>query len=87
MSNDRAAARGKSHKREAVTFAHFHLSTVGQINQKNLDESAGPLARPFARLLAPLSRLLAPHYSLRLRAPLRSFTRSLRSFPRPWESE
>ena len=47
---------------------------------KNPDVSAGPLARPFARSLAPLTRSLAPHYSLRSRAPLRSLARSLPHF-------
>ena len=42
--------------------------------------STGPLARPFARSLAPLTRSLAPHYSLRLRAPLRSLGRTLAHF-------
>ena len=31
---------------------------------KNTDWCTGPLARPFAHLLAPLTRLLAPHCSL-----------------------
>ena len=42
--------------------------------------SSGPLARPFARSLAPLTRSLAPHYSLRSRASLRSLVRSLAHF-------
>ena len=50
---------------------------------KNPDVSTGPLARPFARSLAPLTRSLAPHYSLRSRAPLRS----LRSLPCSWDSD
>ena len=43
----------------------------------------GPLARPFAHLLAPLTRSLAPDCSLRSRPPLRSrahFTHSLAHF-------
>ena len=43
----------------------------------NRDTSTGPLARPLARLLASLTNLFAPHCSLRPRAPLRSFVRSL----------
>ena len=48
---------------------------------KNRDVSSGTLARPFACLLAPLTHLLAPHCSLRLRAPRRSFVRSLTHSP------
>ena len=44
---------------------------------ENPDVSTGPLARPFARSLAPLTHSLAPYCSLRSRAPLRSFVRSL----------
>ena len=44
---------------------------------KNRDVSTGPLARPFARSLAPLTRSLAPDCSLRSRPPLRSLVRSL----------
>ena len=46
--------------------------TLWSGTNKNRDVSPGPLARPFARSLAPLTRLLAAHYSLRSRAPLRS---------------
>ena len=42
---------------------------------KNLDESTGSLARPFARSLPPLTHLLALHCSLCSRAPLPSFVR------------
>ena len=49
---------------------------------KNPDESTGPLARPFARSLAPLTRSLAPDCSLRSRPPLRSLVRSLAHFAR-----
>ena len=41
------------------------------------DVSSGPLACPFARLLAPLTQSLAQPCSLGLRAPLRSFTHFL----------
>ena len=41
------------------------------------DVSTGPLARPFARSLAPLTHSLASPCLLRSRAPLRSFVRSL----------
>ena len=44
---------------------------------KNRDVSTGPLARPFARSLAPLTRSLAPDCSLRSRPPLRSLVHSL----------
>ena len=47
---------------------------------KNRDVSTGPLARPFARSLAPLPRSLAPDCSLRSRPPLRSLVRSLAQF-------
>ena len=47
---------------------------------KNEDVSTGPLARPFARSLAPLTHSLAPDCSLRSRPPLRSFARSLAHF-------
>ena len=51
---------------------------------KNTDWSTGPLACPFVRsftcLLALLTCLLAPHYSLCLRAPLRSLVRLLAHF-------
>ena len=55
---------------------------------KNRDVSTGPLARPFARSLAPLTRSLAPDCSLRLRPLPRSLVRSLvRSLPRSWGSD
>ena len=57
------------------------------ITAKNRDVSTGPLARPFARSLAPLTHSLASDCSLRSRPPLRSLVRSLRSLPRSWESE
>ena len=47
---------------------------------KNRDVSTGPLARPFARSLAPLTRSLAPDCSLRSRPPPRSLVRSLAHF-------
>ena len=50
------------------------------IKAKNIDCSTGPLARPFARSLAPLTRSLAPHCSLRSSPPLRSLVRSLAHF-------
>ena len=50
------------------------------ITAKNTDCSTGPLARPFACLLAPLTRSLAPDCSLRSRPPLRSLIRSLAHF-------
>ena len=50
------------------------------ITAKNTDRSTGPLARPFARSLAPLTRLLAPDCSLRLCPPLRLLACSLAHF-------
>ena len=50
------------------------------ITAKNTDCSAAPLARPFARSLAPLTRSLAPDCSLCSRPPLRSLVRSLVNF-------
>ena len=47
---------------------------------KNRDVSTGPLARPFACLLAPLTRSLAPDCSLCSRPSLRSLVRSLAHF-------
>ena len=47
---------------------------------KNREVSTGPLARPFARSLAPLTRSLAPDCSLRSRPPLCSLVRSLAHF-------
>ena len=46
---------------------------------KTTDWSTGPLACPFACLLAPLTCSLVPHYSLRSRAPLRTLARLLTS--------
>ena len=46
---------------------------------KNTDWSTGPLARPFARSLAPLTRLLALDCSLHSRPLLRSLANSLTS--------
>ena len=58
---------------------------------KNRDVSTEPLARPFARSLAPLTRSLAPDCSLccahSFAHSLTSLTPSLRSLPRSWESE
>ena len=54
----------------------------------NRDVNAGPLARPFAHLLAPLTHSLAPYYTLHSRTPLGSFVRLLaHSLPSSWESE
>ena len=44
---------------------------------KNPNGSTGPLARPHARLLAPFIHSLDSHCSLRSRALLRSFVRTL----------
>ena len=58
----------------------FLSKVVWSITAKNTDCSTGPLARPFARSLAPLTRSLAPDCSLRSRPPLRSLVRSLAHF-------
>ena len=63
------------------------VSALWSGTNKNRDVSTGPLARPFARSLAPLTRSLAPDCLLRSRPPLRSLVRSLRSIPRSRESE
>ena len=53
---------------------------------KNRDVGNGPLAPELARSLAPLTHLVAPHFSLRSRAPLRSFVYSLAHLlPSSWE--
>ena len=61
-------------------ITHGHNNAQWGRTVKNWDVSTGPLARPFARLVAPLTRSLTPHYSLRSRAPLRSLPRSLAHF-------
>ena len=55
-------------------------NSLWSITAKNTDCSTGPLARPFARSLAPLTRSLAPDCSLRSRPPLRSLVCSLAHF-------
>ena len=55
-------------------------STLWARSTKNPDKSIGPLARPFAHSLALLTCSLAPHYSLHLRALLRSLIRSFAHF-------
>ena len=54
--------------------------TLWSITAKNTDCSTGPLARPFARSLAPLTCSLAPPCSLCLHALLRSLVCSLAHF-------
>ena len=54
---------------------------------KNPDVSTGPLARPFARWLAPLNRSIALPYLLCLRAPLRSLVCSLAHSAHPLARE
>ena len=66
-----------------------NLGALWSITAKNTDCITGPLARPFARSVAPLTRSLAPDCSLRFARALRcahSLARSLRSLPRSWES-
>ena len=54
------------------------VAAHGEPNDSRIDsKSTGPVARPFTRSLALLTHWLAPHCSLRSRAPLRSFVRSL----------
>ena len=65
-----AAAGGKANS--AQSFMTLWSKII-----KNPDCSTGPLARPFARSLAPLTRLLAPDC---LRPLLRSLTCSLAHF-------
>ena len=57
----------------------IHGDALWSGTNKNRDVSTGPLARPFARSLAPLTRSLAPDCSLRSRPPLRSLICSHRS--------
>ena len=65
---------------------HSHTALWARLT-KHTDWSTGPLARPFARLLALLTRSLAPHYSLCSRAPLRSLAHSLtQSLSSSWKS-
>ena len=73
----------------STTVTTIEARALWSGSSKNTDVSTGPFVRPIAWLLAPLTRLLALHYSLRLRAALRStaLTRSLRSLPHSWESE
>ena len=55
-------------------FLYFFETVAQWFNKaKNRDVSTGPLARPFARLLAPLTRSLAPPCLVCSRAPLHSF--------------
>ena len=54
--------------------------SLWSITAKNTDCSTGPLARPFARWLAPLTHSLAPDCLLRSHPPLCSLVRSLAHF-------
>ena len=62
------------------TWPVIFIVALWSITAKNTDRNTGPLARPFARSLAPLARSLAPDCSLRSRPPLRSLVRSLARF-------
>ena len=67
-------------------------TTLLSITAKNTDWSDGPLARPFARSLAPLIRSLAPESGLLASlapsaALIRSLARSHRSLTRSWGSD
>ena len=67
-----------------MSFAPFPALSLWSTINKNPGVSTGPLAGPFARLLAPLG----PHCLLHLRAPLCSLIRLLtHSFSSWWESE
>ena len=55
-------------------------SHCGPDKPKTQIKGTGPLALPFTHLLAPLTHSLTAHYSLHLRAPLRSLVRSLTHF-------
>ena len=59
---------------------NMYTTALWSITAKNTKCSTGPLARLFARSVAPLTRSLAPDCSLRLHPPLRSFVRSLAHF-------
>ena len=68
-------------KKERIGFqGEAEIDPLWSGTNKNRDVSTGPLARPFARSLAPLTRSLAPDCSLRSRPPLRSLVRSLAHF-------
>ena len=58
----------------SYTDPHAYSPTIALWSgtNKNRDVSTGPLARTFARSLAPLTHLLAPDCSLCSRPPLRS---------------
>ena len=52
---------------DAAAAAHAEAAAAAALwsgTNKNRDVSTGPLARPFAHLLAPLTRSLAPLTSL-----------------------
>ena len=57
-------------------------ASLWTITAKNIDWSIGPLARPFARSLAPLTHSLAPKCSLRSHPPLRSLAHFAHSLAR-----
>ena len=76
-------------RRTPLTDSPTNLSHKGEKDKtdalwarsaKNTHVCTGPLARPFARSLAPLTRSLALDCSLRSRPPLRSLVRSLTHF-------
>ena len=78
------SAQHNTHTNLVASSAYpMHSSQTASLwarTTKNTDRSTGPLARPFARSLAPLTRSLAPDCSLRSRPPLRSLVRSLAHF-------
>ena len=75
-SSLRSLARSLIRSRARGTMEYF--CSESQWNDHEIDAlSTGPFTRPLARSLAMHTHSLSPHCSLRLRAPLRSFGRSL----------
>ena len=54
----------KAAVQEQASLSQDDSNTLWSGTNKNRDVSTGPLARPFARSLAPLTRSLAPPYSI-----------------------
>ena len=79
--------RTRQKKRRTSRWGTGSANALWSRSTTNPDVSTGPLARLFARSLAPLTRLLALHYSLCSRAFVCSLVRSLYSLPCWWDSE
>ena len=61
-----------------MTVTRLQMLTAQRLRtSRDQDVNNEPLARLLTRTLAQLTHSLDPHCSLRLRAPLRSFARSL----------